>query len=933
MDDRVADDLVTSDTHDSPHPRSDHVRGLILAACTQAAGANRSASGVPDTLSGSEDGRPEQGSDFVLIPGYDLVREVHRGGQGVVYEAAQRSTHRRVAIKVTREGPFAGSADRARFEREVQILAQLSHPHIVAIHDSGSRAGHDYFVMDYIDGRPLDSFVNELRGPTSPAPIEVVLRLFVKVCDGINAAHLRGVIHRDLKPGNILVDRSGEPRILDFGLAKHANPTAAHCVGAAATQTLEGSGAVRSVPEVAASPPGTHRVGAAPLGTTSGSDGRLAYGHQQPPRRGSAANVTLTGQFVGSLPWSSPEQAAGGAVDIRTDVYALGVMLYECLTGRPPYPTTGPPGDVLHAIREREPARFRFVRRDVDDELETIVFKCLAKDRHRRYQSAGELGRDLTRYLRGEPIDAKRDSTLYVLRKAIWRYRLVAMIALGLAVLISAFAISTAIQSASVRRERDRAESQRHRADRVQQFLASLFSSIEPDRTPAADVSVRVLLDDGATRVDEEFAEWPEEAAMIHETLGRTYDALGYFIEAEVQLRRSLALRRQILGEEHPLVARSLGLLARCVFNKQELGEAEVLLREAIDLQTRVLGAEDAGVAHLLTELSALLVQLDRFEEAETFARRALDIHLAVSTPDAPGLGSAYWVLGLCLSCRDEFMQALDMLNRSLSLARQPGGHPATYEASLMTLAEVHEKLGDVDSAESMLREVIDLRRRRLGEEHPALAWNLLCLGRLLVQHRNDPAVAEPLLRQSLAIQRARKGPDHVDTADAQSMLAEALIAQGTLEEAEFCCETVFVFANCPPPARTPMPRRPEPNWPTSWQPSSATKRRDRCSNNFLRPESEQRNELSWPSESRRSALAGGVQGREARAESRRTAGNPGTAGRSEKTFRQASRRTRDAHRKDHEFTGARMTGGTLALAGSAIVARLEQVAGLSRAE
>jgi len=273
------------------------------------------------------------------------------------------------------------------------------------------------------------------------------------------------------------------------------------------------------------------------------------------------------------------------------------------------------------------------------------------------------------------------------------------------------------------------------------------------------------------------------------------------------------------------------------------------------------------------------------------------------------------------------------MLNRSLSLARQPGGHPATYEASLMTLAEVHEKLGDVDSAESMLREVIDLRRRRLGEEHPALAWNLLCLGRLLVQHRNDPAVAEPLLRQSLAIQRARKGPDHVDTADAQSMLAEALIAQGTLEEAEFCCETVFVFANCPPPARTPMPRRPEPNWPTSWQPSSATKRRDRCSNNFLRPESEQRNELSWPSESRRSALAGGVQGREARAESRRTAGNPGTAGRSEKTFRQASRRTRDAHRKDHEFTGARMTGGTLALAGSAIVARLEQVAGLSRAE
>jgi tetratricopeptide (TPR) repeat protein/tRNA A-37 threonylcarbamoyl transferase component Bud32 len=651
---------------------------------------------------------------------------VHRGGQGVVYEAVQRSTRRRVAIKVTREGPFAGVADRARFDREVQILAQLRHSNIVAIHDSGHFAGHDYFVMDFIEGRPLDRYVSETAGRSGAATIRAVAQLFVKVCEGVSAAHLRGVIHRDLKPGNVLVDAGGEPHILDFGLAKHVE-------------------------------------------------------HDAAP----AANMTVTGQFVGSLPWSSPEQAGVDPVDVRTDVYAIGVMLYEALTGRFPYRTSGPPAQVLEAIREHEPVRPRAIRRDIDDELETIVLRCLAKDRHRRYQSAGELGRDLTHYLRGEPIDAKRDSTLYMLRKTLWRYRLAGSVVVGLVLLITAFAAITALQAARVRRERDRAEHQHLRADRVQRFLQSMFAAASPDATPASDVSVRVLLDDGARRLEAEFAEWPEEAAAIHETLGNTYDDLGHFAEGEYHLRRSLDLRREVLGEAHPLTAQALGQLALSVFNRQDLDRAEALLREAIELGGRVLGGEHADVLELSTELAALLVQIQRLDEAETIARDSLAAYRRMPGPEHPRTGICLWIMGRCALRRGEYDRALALLTEAAAIVKRTAGVGQGAEACTMALADVHERLGHIDAAESLYREVIDARRKRLGDEHPALAWNLSCLARLLLQRRLDPAAAEPLVRQALAIQQSRKGPDHIDTADVQTLLAEILTAQGAHSQAE----------------------------------------------------------------------------------------------------------------------------------------------------
>lgn len=356
-------------------------RRLIEAALEGA----QPASGWPETASAWIEGAPLP--PHGAFPGYDIVREIHRGGQGVVYQAVQLSTRRHVALKVMHSGPFMGSSGRARFEREVQVLGQLDHPNIVAIHESGvTQDGSCYYVMDYISGKPLDRLLNE-----GQLPIREALRLFAKICDAVNAAHLKGVIHRDLKPSNIRIDKHGEPIVVDFGLAKLA------------------------VPEL--------------------------------DDDGSGRMMSMTGQFIGSLPWASPEQADGSPsnIDVRTDVYSLGVILYQLLTNRFPYEVLGNMRDVLDNIMKAEPARPSTIRRKINDEVETIVLKALSKQRERRYQSAGELGRDVQRFLEGQPIEAKRDSGWYVMTKTLKRYRVPTLIGAGALVALVVFAVTVTV--------------------------------------------------------------------------------------------------------------------------------------------------------------------------------------------------------------------------------------------------------------------------------------------------------------------------------------------------------------------------------------------------------------------------------------------------------------------------------------------------------
>ncbi len=364
------------------------------------------------------------------IEGYEILAELHRGGQGVVYKAVQKATKRTVALKILLRGASATERQRLRFEREIEVVAGLQHPNIVTIYDSGVSRGRQFYAMEFVDGVPLDQFMAQnhsaVAGRLASRQSQATIELFYRICAAVSYAHQRGVIHRDLKPANILVDAAGEPHILDFGLAKLANT---------------------SLPD---------------------------------------DHLTATGEFLGTLAYASPEQTRGDPlqIDVRTDVYSLGVIFYELLTGEYPYPVAGPLSAVLCHIAELEPRRPSTVCRDINSEIETIVLKALAKQPERRYQSAEHLTRDLGHYLCGDPIDAKRDSTWYLLRKSIRRYRVVvATAAAFLAVIVTALIVSiflwrnavherdlarqaeTSEQSARIAEAAARREEKRHRED------------------------------------------------------------------------------------------------------------------------------------------------------------------------------------------------------------------------------------------------------------------------------------------------------------------------------------------------------------------------------------------------------------------------------------------------------------------------------------
>jgi eukaryotic-like serine/threonine-protein kinase len=697
----------------------------------------------PDRLSGT------------TIGSYRLVREIGRGGMGVVYEAEQQSPRRPVALKVILGGRHVDAVTVRMFQREADSLARLKHPSIAAIYESGrTDEGQHFFAMELVAGRSLSDYLDDVRAPASRADVRRRLALFRKIAAAVAYAHQRGVIHRDLKPSNILV--SDPPR---SGLS-----------GRETDSTSVGPEDGGDPPDVKILDFGLARI------TDAGGDAATA--------------LTEIGRIQGTLSYMSPEQVRGrrDEVDVRTDVYSLGVVLYRMMTGRLPYELAGvdfPEAARIVCEQAPRPPAAAGPKGMVDRDLSIILLKALEKVADRRYPSVAALDDDVQRFLEGRPIVARSPSSAYQLRKLVARHK--APFAAGVAVLLvlAGSTVVTTVQARRIARERDRANREAQTALRVSEFLTDLFKVSDPSEAKGNAVTAREILDKGVEKIGKGLADEPEVLSRLLLTMGRVYIGLGLFREAGPVLEKSVETRRRLFGEDHPETLSAIQSLAFLYAETGRTSDAEKLYLRLLETRRRIQGEEHEATLTDMGSLARVYRRQGRFAEAEKLDLRTLEARRRLVGEDH--LDTLSSVIGLATDYgRERRYSDVEKLYRPRmeSFRRVLGeDHPMTI-GSISGLAEACAGQGRYAEAETLYREALGKERRVLGEDHPYTLETMNQLA-ILFDLQRRYADAGALQREILDRRRRVLGEDHPETLASMNNLANIDSVEGRHAEAD----------------------------------------------------------------------------------------------------------------------------------------------------
>ena len=659
---------------------------------------------------------------------WELVREIGRGGMGAVFLArrADGEYQAEVAIKLINGLRTAEHLRRFRVER--QILATLDHPNIARMLGGGTTEdGIPWVAMEYIDGVPLDQFCEERQFDVGQR-----LALFLDVCRAVRYAHGSLVVHRDLKPGNILVTSEGMPKLLDFGIAKLLAPTDDDAV-----------------------------------------------------ETGTALRL-LTPAYA------SPEQVRGGPITVATDVYGLGVVLFRLLTGRLPHDVAGKPLAEIDRLICEEPAprpstllAARDARR-LRGDLDTIVLTALQKEPARRYESVERLSDDIHRHLTARPVLARGDTTSYRLGRFIRRHRAGVAVAISAVLMLGAFAITTSVQATRLEAERDAATIARTNAEQVADFLASVFEISDPESSLGRTVTARELLDEGAQRVRTQLADQPAVQATMMRVIGNVYGALGMHDESRALLEDALQRFRALYGDGHAETATARLALAVLYQDIGDVKSAEPLFRAALATRRALFGPDHRLIGEALTEVAYLLQTNGDNVSAEAMFREALAMERRVYPPGDAHLASTMTKLARSLRESAKLSEAEPLLREALAIQRATLGndHP-DVASTLRNLSSVlRDKGGDaLFEADTMLQEAIAIRRRVLGPSHPETANTLNSYG-LLLSRMGDNARAIDAYREFIAILDSLHNQPHPSQGAAYNNLASVLRDEGRYDEA-----------------------------------------------------------------------------------------------------------------------------------------------------